>query len=185
MSDLVKDIKEFLSKITAIRSLTPDFKVVATLKYLNIDEVDESILEALTREGLLVRKVVDVAIACGKCGSLSISTKYLCPTCSSANMVKSRLIQHIDCGYVDSEVNFLRDESGVLKCPKCGREVAEEKLKVYATFFECLSCHSRTSSPNIIHKCHNCGNVFKPIDASLRPMYSYELSNKGRELLKQ
>ncbi len=185
MSDSVKDMKEFLSKIVTTGSLIPDFKVIATLKYLSIDEVDESVLEALTREGLLVRRITDVAIACSKCGSLSISTKYVCPACSSVSIVKSRLIQHIDCGYVGSEVSFLRSNSGALKCPKCGREVAEERLIVYATFFECLSCHFRTSSPNVIHKCHNCENIFKPADASLRPIYLYELSDKGRELLKQ
>lgn len=186
MSGAVKDLKEVLSKLANVKYLSPEFKVTTVLSYPNLEGVDESVLEDLVRKELLVRKVVDVVIACSKCGSLSISTKYACPACSSINIIKSRLIQHVDCGYTDSEVRFPRKESGVLICPKCGGEVSSEKgLKVYATFFECMLCHFKTSSPDIIHKCHNCGNVFKPADALLRPLHMYELSNKGRELLKQ
>ncbi|MEM1818906.1 MAG: hypothetical protein QW399_02015 [Sulfolobales archaeon] len=185
MSELTRDLKEVLSKLANIKYLSPDFKVTVTLSYPHLEGVDESVLEDLIRNELVVRKVVDVVIACAKCGSLSISTKYACPACSSVNMIKSRLIQHVSCGYTDSEVKFPRKENGVLICPKCGAGISDEReLKVYATFFECVLCHFKTSSPDIIHKCHNCGNIFKSADALLRPLYMYELSNKGRELLK-
>ncbi len=185
MPSSTNDLRELLRKLASSGALTPDFKVTATLRYPGFDEIDESELEDLTRKGLLTRRFVDMVIACPKCGSLNVSTKYVCPSCSSLDIIKSRLIQHVDCGYTDGEIKFSKKEGGALVCPKCGREIRSEKdLRVYATFFECMSCHTRTSSPNVIHRCHNCENIFTPVSASLRPIYLYELSDKGRELVK-
>lgn len=188
MSDLSKDmknIKELLNKVADAGVLMPDIKVSLELQYPGIGAADTVKLDELVNLGLLRKKVFDRTISCPKCGSVSIFTRYACPSCSSINIEKSRLIQHVDCGYTDSEVKFSKRESSVLICPKCGKEIDERRLRIYASFFECGVCHSRTSTPSIVHKCHKCDNIFKPDEAVLKPLYSYELTGKGLSIIKR
>lgn len=186
MSESVKSLREILNKVAKVGVLTPNVKVSASLEYPSFNEVDVPKLDELVKVGLLKKKIIDRAVSCPKCGSLALSTRYVCPSCSSVNIEKSRLIQHINCGYTDSEIKFPRNESGNLLCPKCGNEISDEKqLRIYATFFECLTCHSRTSTPNIMYRCHKCDNMFKSSDASLKPLHSYELTDKGLSIAMQ
>jgi len=177
-----EEIKVILNKIASVGVLRPITSVSIVLKYLGFEEVDEPLLNDLVSKGFLKRDFIDKLLACPKCSSLSIITKYACPRCGSINLEKTKIVQHIECGYTDSIIKFLRPDN-TLVCPKCGREVNEKNMKVYIQFFECLSCGLKTSQPNIVHMCGNCGNIFKPIDAVLKSVYIYELSSKGRELI--
>lgn len=154
-------------------------------------ELDKETLDELVKLGYLRVRLVDKVILCPKCGSLSVLTKYACPRCTSINLVRSRLIQHLICGFTGSELDYLRSDylrSNVgLRCPKCGTEIAEEsrELKIYAAFFECGSCRHKMSAPNVLHTCHSCGSVFDPSSAVYMDVYSYELSDEGLKLIEK
>lgn len=178
------ETKVILNKIASIGILRPTTNVSIVLKYLGFEGIDESLLNDLVNKGFLKRSFIDKLLACPRCGSLSIITKYTCPRCGSINLEKTKIIQHVECGYTDSIIKFLRPDNTLI-CPKCSREVNDKNMKVYIQFFECLSCGFKTSQPNIIHICGNCGNIFKPIDATFKPVYIYELSDKGKELIRK
>jgi hypothetical protein len=77
----------------------------------------EPFLDRLYETGILDRKLHDKIVYCPKCASTNISIHYCCPYCKSFNIQKSSLIEHVKCGYMDVEENFLKGDKYV--CPKC------------------------------------------------------------------
>ncbi len=179
----VNVLKDLLKGIASLRGIKPEVKVSVVIDFPE-GRFNEGVLNELVSKGYVKAKLVDRIVICPKCGSASVLTKYVCPKCLSIDVVKSRLIQHLACGYTGSELSFLRDGNTII-CPKCGKKITEEsnELKTFTTFFECNACHHKTSSPSIIHVCYDCGAVFRPIDAVYKAIYMYELSEEGVKLI--
>jgi len=177
-------VKKLLTKVGNAGVVKPEVVVDVRVRYSDLDESEVDLLNTLVDRKLLVAKAVDKIILCPKCSSPSVLTKYVCPKCYNVSVVRTRLIQHILCGYTDSEVKFAG--KGVMVCPKCGREIRDQsEYRVFATFFECLTCHYRTTAPEIIHICQNCKHWFKPLEANYKTLYAYELSEEAVKLLEE
>jgi len=136
----------------------------------------EEFLTHLYDLGILKRQAFDKMIYCPSCGSANISTRYCCPYCRSFNIRKSSLIEHIPCGYIDTEEHFKKDEK--LVCPRCHSELSRPDVNYRKAGIWC-SCGDCGKSFDIAvpsHFCRVCGMAFTFDEAVYRDVYSYSLN---------
>jgi len=141
----------------------------------------EDFLNRLCEAGILERRLYDKIIYCPKCGSANISVHYCCPYCKSFNIQKSSLVEHVKCGYMDIEENFLKGNKFV--CPKCHEEL--KKLDVdyrrAGTWCVCKDCSKSFDIPVTAHFCRDCRAKSTFEDAVIKDVYGYSLKEEIRE----
>jgi hypothetical protein len=138
-------------------------------------------LSRLTNAHILNAKLLDKVIVCPTCGSPSVYSKYNCPRCSSFDIGKASIIEHIRCGFIGSKERFVSGNQ--LVCPKCRNSISEMDYRKIGTSFECNSCSSRFESPKMSHKCNSCEDVFTYKEARYDPIFQYELSEEAKKTI--
>jgi uncharacterized CHY-type Zn-finger protein len=136
-------------------------------------------LSRLTRVGILKSKLLDKVIICPTCGSASVFSKYNCPRCSSFDIGKAVIIEHIRCGFIGSKDKFQNGD--LLLCPKCKNLVTENDYRKIGTSFECNSCGTRFEAPRMSHRCSSCEDVFTYKEARYEPVFEYEISEETKK----
>ncbi len=138
-----------------------------------------SLLEDL---GMVKREPASAVLKCPKCGSTRLRPYFVCRFCGSPLVIKTRLIQHVVCGYTGEEEEFTKGKR--LICPKCGLELKQEGVDyiVIAEVFKCLSCGARQRNPEIEIECLDCGNNFKPLEGKYELLYKFEPTDIGFHL---
>ena len=131
-------------------------------------------LERLAKAGIFKSKLLDKVIICPTCGNSSVSSKYNCPRCSSFDIGKAMIIEHIRCGFIGSMDKFQSGDA--LICPKCKNAVSDNDYRKIGTSFECNSCGTRFESPRVSHKCNSCEDVFTYKEARYEPLHEFELT---------
>jgi predicted RNA-binding Zn-ribbon protein involved in translation (DUF1610 family) len=142
----------------------------------------QSLLEKLTEEGTLERKLFDKVIFCPHCGSSGINFRYCCPFCKSFNIKKSSLIEHVKCGYMDLEENFLKDTNKMI-CPKCGEELVklDVDFRKAGMWCACKECGKNFDIPVPEHYCTTCHSTSNFEQSPIKDVYSYTLSAAAKE----
>ncbi len=140
-------------------------------------EVKE-LLAKLVANDILTSKLLDKVIVCPTCRSVSVYSKYNCPRCSSFDIGKASIIEHVRCGYMGSKEKFQRGDQ--LICPKCKGVVSEVDYRKIGTSFECNSCGSRFEAPRMSHKCISCEDVFTYREARYDPVFEYSLTEETK-----
>ncbi len=138
-------------------------------------------LDKLVANKMLIPKLLDKIIVCPTCKSSSVYSKYNCPRCSSFDIGKASIIEHVRCGYTGSKERFVREDS--LVCPKCKGVVSEVDYRTIGTSFECNSCRSRFEAPRMSHKCYSCEDVFTYREARYEPVLEYSLTEETKRTL--
>jgi uncharacterized CHY-type Zn-finger protein len=138
-------------------------------------------LEKLVQSHILNFRLLDKVILCPTCSSASVYSKYNCPRCSSFDIGKASIIEHIRCGFIGSLEKFRKGSQ--LICPKCNGIVTEIEYRKIGTSFECNSCNSRFEAPKISHKCNSCDDVFTSREARYEPIFEYTLSEQTKKAL--
>jgi transcription elongation factor Elf1 len=144
--------------------------------------VVEDFLKQLVDVNILKKELYDRTIYCPKCGSLRISIHYDCPYCKSFNVEKSALIEHVSCGYIDTEEKFRARKK--LVCPKCNKELTKADLdyKKAGVWCVCHNCGKSFDIPVPSHFCRDCHFTFTFEDATIKDVYAYTLSvEAGKE----
>ena len=139
-------------------------------------------LKQLADVGILKKELYDRTIYCPHCGSAKTSIHYNCPYCKSFDVEKSSLIEHVQCGYIDTEQHFRSGEK--LVCPRCHRELTKPDVDYSKAGIWCVcnSCGKSFDIPVPSHFCRNCQLTFTFEDASYEDVYRYTLSaDAGRE----
>jgi len=133
-------------------------------------------LNRLYESDILKREIYDKEIGCPKCGSGSVSVRYCCPYCKSFNVKKSSLIEHIQCGYIDVEDRFRKNDR--LICPRCRNELTKPDInyRKAGVWCACQDCGKNFDIPVPSHFCRECRNVFTFEDSIYRDVYSYTLN---------
>lgn len=173
-------VSKFLSG--ELDTLHPSFNLEKGLSYPVVDEIigesakKEEFLQKLFDGGVLDRKLYDKIIYCPSCNSANTSVHYTCPHCKSFDIKKSALIEHIKCGYIDTEDHFQKDDK--LVCPKCHRklttpDVDYNKAGVWCT---CNQCNKSFDIPVPIHFCRKCKKTFSFDESIYKDAYSYKLT---------
>lgn len=135
-------------------------------------------LDRLSKAGIFRSKLLDKIIICPTCGSPSVSSKYNCPRCSSFDIGKAMIIEHVRCGFIGSKDKFQNGD--VLICPKCKNLLNESDYRKIGTSFECNSCGTRFESPRVSHRCNSCEDVFTYKEARYEPLYEFELTEETK-----
>jgi hypothetical protein len=138
--------------------------------------------EVLEDLGLVKRSPAGAVLRCPKCGSTRLRAYLTCRFCGSPLIVKTRLIQHVVCGYTGEEEEFRKGKR--LICPKCGLELKREggDYIVIAEIFKCLNCGARQRNPEIRLECLECGHHFKPLEGRYTLLYKFEPTETGFRL---
>ena len=178
-------ISKFLSG--EIRELQPIFDTKLGYRYPSVEAItgnatdSEVLLRKLYEVGIFERKLFDKVILCQKCSSASVSVHYCCPYCKSFDIRKSALIEHVKCGYMDVEENFIK--SGKLTCPKCHEDL--KKLDVdyrrAGIWCTCKDCGKSFDIPVTGLFCRDCHSNFTFEDSVIKDVYSYSLKEEARQ----
>jgi hypothetical protein len=165
-----------------LKTLNPTFDSKHGFKYPVIDEIlgdyskTDAFLQELFKGEVLSRKLYDKIIYCPSCTSANVSIHYNCPYCRSFDIKKSALIEHIKCGYIDTEDHFQKEEK--LVCPRCKRELLNpdgdyHRAGVWCT---CNQCNKSFDIAVPTHFCRNCKENFTFDEALYKDVYSYSLT---------
>jgi len=103
-----------------------------------------AIMESLSDKGILKKNFFDRLLRCSRCKSINLRPSTHCPKCSSANIVRGRILEHVACKYVGIEDEFTA--GGRYICPRCKVE-----LRTMGADYQ---------SRGILRKCRDCGEVF-------------------------
>jgi hypothetical protein len=190
-TDLYKDhlVQIFLSKFLSgeINKLDPVFDADEGYKYPLVEAIlgnntkVKSFLTKLSETQILKKELYDKTLYCPQCNSARISIHYNCPHCKSFNVEKSALIEHLPCGFIDTENRFRKGKK--LVCPKCGKELVKpdvdyRKAGIWCT---CNSCEKSFDIPIPSHFCRECNKTFTFEDATYRNSYSYYLTEEAKK----
>jgi len=148
-----------------------------------VDEIEVKALQELANNELVDVEIYDRVVSCPKCGSYRVKVKYVCPYCDSINLEKTRIIQHVACGFTGSEYAFYaKGKFKVRVCPNCGEEVHREGIDfiVLTTMFQCLKCGRRVAEPGVKFVCDKCGHEFSIYESNYIPLHSYKISELGK-----
>jgi hypothetical protein len=138
-------------------------------------------LNRLVETGILKKEIFDKVICCPNCNSPNISIHYCCPHCKSFDIVKSSLIEHVSCGYIDVEENFRQGRK--LVCPRCRKELTKPDIdhRKAGMWCRCNTCNKNFDIPVTSHFCRQCQTTFLFEDAIYQNVYSYSLTEEARQ----
>jgi len=181
----LKSLKHLKYKLLAflldsgIKVISPTFSLITGISYPQLlgqvtmnRRLQLELLKSLSDEDFLKKELVGKVIACPRCGSFEVITRYYCPSCGSFNLDKVSLISHKTCGFIGTNRDFKKADDALV-CPKCGGTLKDKNYTVMGQVFECLECEARFDQPVIKHICLRCGYEFDTLNAKLVPIYKY------------
>jgi transcription elongation factor Elf1 len=186
---LYKDhkVQLLISKFVSdeLDTLNPIYDQKQGFRYPIVDEIvgdsssAEEFLQKLFEGGVLERKLYDKIVYCPSCSSANISIHYTCPHCKSFDVKKSALIEHIKCGYIDTEDHF--QKYGALVCPRCNKELTNPDLDYHkaGVWCTCDQCGKSFDIPVPAHFCRECHENFTFDEALYKDVYSYSLTSEA------
>jgi transcription elongation factor Elf1 len=183
---LYKDhnVQLLISKFVSdeLGTLKPIYDPKQGFSYPMVDDIvgdpsrTEEFLQKLFEGSVLERKLYDKIVYCPSCNSANISIHYTCPHCKSFDVKKSALIEHIKCGYIDTEDRF--QKYGDLVCPRCNKELTTPDVDYHraGVWCTCNQCKKSFDIPVPSHFCRECHETFAFDDAIYKDVYSYSLT---------
>lgn len=188
---LYKDhkVQLLISKFVSdeLGTLNPIFDPKQGFRYPIVDEIvggssnTEEFLQKLFEGGVLESKLYDKIVYCPSCNSANVSIHYTCPHCKSFDVKKSALIEHIKCGYIDTEDRFQKE--GKLVCPRCHKELTNPDLDYHraGVWCTCNQCGKSFDIPVPAHFCRECQENFTFDEAIYKDVYSYSLTSDAKK----
>jgi len=136
----------------------------------------EEFLQSLFEAGVLKRELYDKIVYCPSCSTANVSMHYCCPHCKSFDVRKSALIEHIQCGYIDTEEKFRKDDK--LVCPRCRKELTKPDVDYHkaGVWCTCNECGKSFDIPVPAHFCRDCRRNFTFEESLYKDAYSYSLT---------
>ncbi len=173
---LDKFLSEKLDKLDPVYDQKHGYRYPQVEAIIGDRATTEEFLNRLYEMGFLKRELYDKIIHCPACDSANVSTRYRCPYCRTFDIKKSSLIEHVSCGYIDTEERFKK--KGKLVCPKCGAELTKPDVnyRKAGVWCSCNECGKSFDIPVPSHFCRECNENFTFEDANYRNIYSYSLN---------
>ena len=136
----------------------------------------DKFLQSISEAGILKRELYDKIVYCPSCDTANVSMHYCCPHCKSFDVRKSALIEHIQCGYIDTEEKFRKDDK--LVCPRCRKELTRADVDYHkaGVWCTCNECGKSFDIPVPAHFCRDCRRNFTFEEALYKDVYSYSLT---------
>jgi hypothetical protein len=154
---------------------------------VSFDEDEEpQVLDALDwaeKEGLIWPDFQERIYVCASCSGGFLSFREVCPQCKSSNIEGEDLVHHFPCAYIGPLSDFQMEDSSVLNCPKCNKDlhhigVDYDKPSIIN---HCNNCDSIFQDIYVKAKCLNCENDMDVQYLKSRNINSYKLTKKGRQ----
>jgi len=140
LTEKIIDIRPQLDYATELGFVYPVAEQILGVKAEKV----VSILDSLVDKGLLSRNFFERLLRCPQCRSLNLRPTTHCPKCGSGDIARGRVLEHLVCGYVGLEDEFVA--KGRYICPKCKVE-----LRTIGSDYQSLG---------LLRKCHDCDEVF-------------------------
>lgn len=172
--------------------LEPSYLPNDELRYQQVEKIlgevpvdAPALLGEMAAAGTLSSELVDKAPTCPECGSKQLSTRYACTQCSTYDINRSFLFEHLKCGKVGNEESFKKGDEIV--CPKCQAVLHSfgVEYRAVGVWYECNKCKNSFNNPNHLHYCRPNHHEFSPDRVNLVPVYNYELNKKAVEQIRK
>jgi predicted RNA-binding Zn-ribbon protein involved in translation (DUF1610 family) len=143
------------------------------------ESISIELLENLARLDIIHKSFHDTVSACPNCNSTIITLHNKCPSCSSHNVEKTSLTEHILCGHIDQRDKYISD-----RCPKCGEKLVNGQFRNMGRWFICKQCGDRFENPEFDVACRKCGKVFAIKESKLIDIPKFTLNlNRKKETI--
>jgi hypothetical protein len=116
------------------------------------DNEEPQVLDALDwaeKEGLVWPDFQERIYVCSSCSGGFLSFREVCPHCKSSNIDGEDLVHHFPCAYIGPVSDFQMEDSSVLNCPKCNKDLHHIGVDY--------------DKPVVINHCNNCDSIFQDI----------------------
>lgn len=120
------------------------------------------VLRSLRDREILKQEFNDKIQLCPKCDSSRLKFSTLCPHCTSPNIERWEVIEHLSCGCLQPEREFTGGEGEEYICPKCGQELKSIGVDYSkpGELYICLECDERFDQPDYQWRCQSCSSWF-------------------------
>ena len=149
------------------------------------DNEEPQVLDALDwaeREGLIWPDFQERIYVCSSCSGGFLSFREVCPHCKSSNVEGEDLVHHFPCAYIGPVSDFQMEDSSVLNCPKCNKDLHHIGVDYDkpAVINHCNNCDSIFQDVYVKAKCMNCESDMDVQYLKSRNINAYKLTKKGR-----
>jgi hypothetical protein len=170
--------RELLRKlITENKALDPEIGTDGLVHYLAAESAlgssgdAETWIEEMLASGTLKKTTYKELVTCPTHMRADPLIQLECLKCKARKMRKTTLVEHLYCGYIDSDSKF--DKEGFLVCPHCKRAIrSADELRSSGVWYECQNCLTKTSTPKVVFLCRE-GHEFGTNELRLASAYSY------------
>jgi hypothetical protein len=142
-----------------------------------------AIMESLTDKGILKRSFFDRLLRCTRCQSINLRPSTHCPKCSSGDIVRGRILEHVACGYVGVEDEFAA--KGKYICPRCKLELRTvgTDYRSRGVLRKCRDCSEVFNTPLLKWRCLKCSSLANEDEIDEVNIYAYSLDESKRNWL--
>lgn len=183
----IPDVQRIINYlINDVKELKPSFDLQYACRYPDVEHLTElkaneipGLLERLTTYRALDSHFYERIVICDKCSSPNVATRFLCPQCKSTNILQTKTIEHLSCGYVCREDELVLDRDGQSKhCPRCGviLHFGGADVKINDGWYMCSDCGKESKDPVIFFFCRMCERLVSSSDIAFINLYTYSLS---------
>lgn len=153
-------------------------------RVLNADDRETAeALAALAERGLLEEHFREKVYLCPVCDAEGMRYTTACGACGSPHTIRTELVEHVGCGYVDERAAFDPPGEDAPRCPDCGGLVGDPEETAQRSVHVCRECGEREEAAAHALRCRECDAVRAPEEAGERVLYRYALDERGRRWL--
>jgi len=141
------------------------------------------IVESLSDKGILKGSFFDRLLRCPRCQSINLRPSTHCPKCSSGDIVRGRILEHVACGYVGVEDEFTN--KGKYTCPRCKLELRTigADYRSRGVLRKCRDCGEIFNVPLLKWRCLKCSSLVDEDEIDEVNIYAYGLDETKRNWL--
>jgi len=142
-----------------------------------------AIVESLTDKDILKRSFFDRILHCSRCQSINLRPSTHCPKCSSGDIVRGRILEHLACGYIGVEDEFTA--KGKYTCPRCKLEMRTlgADYQSRGVLRKCRDCGEIFNVPLLKWRCLKCSSLANEDEIDEVNIYAYRLDESKRNWL--
>jgi hypothetical protein len=121
--------------------------------------------------------------SCPKCDDLALQTQFLCPECSSQDLLKSDLLIHYECQTSGPVEEFQSNLRNGYFCNKCRKELKRVGIDYGnpGIGFKCAECEKVFQFPSVMSSCSS-GHVSKIDEMNLKSFPKYAMGQNAKGL---
>jgi uncharacterized OB-fold protein len=175
----IVDIKPQLDFTTELGFIYPIVEQSVNAKGTEVLEI----VQSLTEKGILKGSFFDRLLRCPRCQSINLRPSTHCPKCSSGDIVRGRILEHVACGYVGVEDEFA--SKGKYTCPRCKLELRTigADYRSRGVLRKCRDCGEIFNVPLLKWRCLKCSSLTNEDEIEEVNIYAYSLDESKRNWL--